>query len=162
GSAAVSPAAVGAAAVGPDARPRGAGHAARRSVTSVDDLSSAYFARLEGTAQEAQAIKALFPEATVLTREEATKSALASLQAPRVLHIATHGFFLRDSAHKIPNPLLRSGLALTGANTGLGLRGGQTQEQGILTALEASNLNLWGTRLVTLSACDTGVGEVRN
>ena len=54
------------------------------------------------------------------------------------------------------NPLLRSGLALAGANRDRGADGG------ILTALEASNLNLWGTELVTLSACDTGVGEVRN
>jgi CHAT domain-containing protein len=144
----------------------------RRSVTSVDDLSDAYFARLAGTGQEAQQIKALFPEATVLARERATKSALAALDAPSVLHIATHGFFLRDSAHKIPNPLLRSGLALAGANTGSRTVGTQSQihtraqsqatDEGILTALEASTLNLWGTRLVTLSACDTGVGEVRN
>jgi CHAT domain-containing protein len=53
--------------------------------------------------------------------------------------------------------LLRSGLALAGAN--LDKNG---IEDGILTALEASNLNLWGTKLVTLSACDTGVGEVKN
>jgi CHAT domain-containing protein/tetratricopeptide (TPR) repeat protein len=151
---------------GPDAGVSGAEDTpagkARRSVTSVDDLSDAYFARLEGTGQEAQRIKALFPEATVLARERATKSALVALDAPRVLHIATHGFFLRDSAHRIPNPLLRSGLALAGANTGSRITGNQTTDAGILTALEASTLNLWGTRLVTLSACDTGVGEVRN
>jgi CHAT domain-containing protein len=58
---------------------------------------------------------------------------------------------------KIENPLLRSGLALSGANLP------QTKtEDGILTALEASGLNLWGTKLVVLSACDTGIGEVRN
>jgi len=51
--------------------------------------------------------------------------------------------------------LLRSGLALAGAN----LR--QQGDDGILTALEASGLNLWGTKLVTLSACDTGLGEVK-
>ena len=52
------------------------------------------------------------------------------------------------------NPLLRAGLALAGANLPH-----ETNESGILTALEASGLNLWGTQLVTLSACDTGVGE---
>jgi CHAT domain-containing protein len=57
----------------------------------------------------------------------------------------------------IANPLLRSGLALTGANGPQG-----ASDDGIITALEAANLNLWGTKLVTLSACDTGVGEVRS
>jgi CHAT domain-containing protein len=151
---------------------------ARRSITTAEDLSSVYFAPLGGTAQEARTIKSLFPEAQVLTGQQATKAALKQVEAPRLLHIATHGFFLLDAANdtteasaksvangtraisasaKIENPLLRSGLALAGAN--LNRDGG---EDGILTALEASNLNLWGTKLVTLSACDTGVGEVRN
>jgi len=77
------------------------------------------------------------------------------MRAPRVLHIATHGFFRADAG--VDNPLLRSGLALAGAN----LRRTGTDD-GILTALEAANLDLWGTRLVALSACDTGVGVVRN
>jgi CHAT domain-containing protein/Tfp pilus assembly protein PilF len=130
------------------------------SATSIDDLSHAFFAPLAGTAQEARAIKTLFPEATVLTGDRATKSALVRVEAPRILHVATHGFFLQDAKRAIGNPLLRSGLALTGAN----LNPGDSDHKGagILTALEASNLNLWGTKLVTLSACDTGVGEVKN
>src|SRR5205823_11008520 len=148
---------------------------ARRSVTTGKDLASVYFAPLAGTAAEARAIRTLFPDARVLTRQQATKAALARIEAPRILHIATHGFFLQDgtaeragseattagtrsisAAAKIQNPLLRSGLALTDAN--LNTAG----DAGILTAFEASGLDLWGTKLVTLSACDTGVGEVRN
>ena len=57
---------------------------------------------------------------------------------------------------RIESPLLRSGLALAGANEH------KEDDNGILTALEVTGLNLWGTKLVALSACDTGVGEVKN
>jgi CHAT domain-containing protein len=116
-----------------------------------------YFAPLAATAEEAQAIKALFPESALFTGERATKAELQKVEAPRMLHIASHGFFLTDARVQGVNPLVRSGLAFAGANLSPA-----TRESGILTALEASSLNLWGTRLVTLSACDTGVGEVRN
>jgi CHAT domain-containing protein/Tfp pilus assembly protein PilF len=149
----------------------------RRSVTAARSLSEVYFAPLRGTAQEARAIKTLFPEANLLTGTRATKAALKQATAPSILHIATHGFFLQDSDRasaravqmaargaganaQIENPLLRSGLALAGANLRGG--GGGGGDDGILTALEASSLNLWGTKLVVLSACDTGLGEVHN
>ena len=158
--------------------PAQADGAARRSDSSGDDLSTRYFAPLAATAAEGRAIKRLFPEATLLTGQHATKAAMQRAEAPRMLHIASHGFFLREAtAARSPsatapsngvtpaaaatvtaeNPLLRSGLALAGANLMRDPNG-----DGILTALEAAGLNLWGTKLVTLSACDTGVGEVRN
>jgi CHAT domain-containing protein/Tfp pilus assembly protein PilF len=153
----------------------------RRGVTAAPELelSELYFAPLGGTAQEADAIRRIFPDANLLTGARATKAALEQAVAPRILHIATHGFFLQ-APQPVPagraqvaggatrvagapaeseNPLLRSGLALAGANR----RGGAAAvDDGILTALEASGLNLWGTKLVVLSACDTGLGEVRN
>jgi CHAT domain-containing protein len=134
-----------------------------RSITAGSDLSRLYFAPLLGSALEARAIKTLFPEATLLTGRRATKAALERVTAPSILHIASHGFFLDDEfsgesvAALTRNPLLRSGLALAGANLP-----GESHGEGILTALEAAGLNLWGTALVTLSACDTGVGDVRN
>jgi CHAT domain-containing protein len=120
----------------------------------------------------------LFPETQVLTGRQAAKDILKQVDAPGILHIATHGFFLQEAtedatslpgtaatkdapkkedAASLQNPLLRSGLALAGANVNK-----TAADNGILTALEASDLNLWGTKLVTLSACDTGVGEVKN
>ena len=128
----------------------------RRGVTSGAEMSSMYFAPLPATAGEARTIKALFPDATIYAGARATKAALQRVEAPRMLHIAAHGFFLGDARARLVNPLLRSGLAFAGAN----LSG--AQDASILTALEASELNLWGTKLVTLSACDTGVGDVRN
>lgn len=141
-------------------------------------LADAYFPPLAGTAEEARALKALLPEATVLTREQATEAALKQASSPRILHIATHGFFLADikdgdgkgrelkqvsfaaeqpANQRVENPLLRSGLALAGANR---LKSGD--DDGILTAMEAAGLDLWGTKLVVLSACETGLGDVQN
>ena len=87
---------------------------------------------------------------------------------PRVLHLATHGYFCEDmdlaKNRMMENPLLRSGLALSGANRLMDAdpNDDAQAEDGILTAFEASGLNLAGTDLVTLSACETGVGEVKN
>lgn len=136
-------------------------------------LAEAHFPPLPGTDGEAQALKTLLPDATVLVGRQATKTALQQAAAPTILHIATHGFFLDDPTGgergaralretdfaPIANPLLRSGLALSGANQ-LKRAAAQTDD-GILSALEAAGLDLWGTQLVVLSACDTGVGEVK-
>ena len=144
--------------------------AKRQSITIGSDISDIYFPALLGTAFEAQAIGSLFENSEVLMGEKATESYLKKSAAPRILHIATHGFFLTGEAGslktastrsiaasaKTQNPLLRSGLALAGAN--LNKKG---FDDGILTAMEASGLDLWGTKLVTLSACDTGLGEVK-
>lgn len=118
---------------------------------------AATFARLAGTAGEAQRILTTLPDAKVRLGAAAGERELKSLRAPQVLHIATHGFFQPGNARQADNPLLRSGLALAGANSGE-----SHGEDGILTALEAANLDLWGTRLVTLSACNTGIGVVKN
>jgi CHAT domain-containing protein len=151
------------------------------SAGSKSNLVQVYFPPLKGAAGEARALKTILPEATVFTGEQATEAALKELHSPGILHVATHGFFLRDqeirlvgardlildteqsvasSNQPIENPLLRSGLALAGVNLRLG-RADQGDD-GVLTALEAAGLDLWGTKLVVLSACDTGVGEVKN
>jgi len=145
-----------------DASSTASARRAIRSITTGIEIANLYFAPLSGSAIEARAIKAFFPQATLLTGRQATKATIERLSAPSILHIASHGFFLEDTATGpngviAQNPLLRSGVALAGAN----LRG-EAHGNGILTALEAAGLDLWGTRLVTLSACDTGVGEVRN
>ena len=107
-------------------------------------------------------------------RERALKQVLLSVNHPRVLHIATHGFFEPDpkvaagdqasrSSASPADPMLRSGLLFAGADRVL--RGESTPEgldNGVLTAYEASSLDLHGTELVVLSACKTGLGQVQS
>jgi CHAT domain-containing protein len=243
------------------------------------DPAQTFFSPLPDTSREALAIKELLPTASVLQREEASEKALKQASGPRILHIATHGFFLdkQDAAtaevgparagspgntefsqsnpytvqfeatpaletaqekvkglkgrdvdayivkgsvkgkgdffrvragnfpsvaeaqkygadlqkkgvvteffvtryeppvNSLPvtepisnlglskfaaqgtNPLLRAGIALAGAN-----QSKNGNDDGVLTTLEAAHLDLWGTKLVFLSACDTGAGEVKS
>ncbi|EAW34379.1 CHAT domain-containing protein [Lyngbya sp. PCC 8106] len=134
------------------------------------------FGALPGTAEEARVIAPLLSDVTLFTESQATENAVKQLQAPNILHIATHGFFLKNLPRVEPdntfglisentqqntpiqeNPLLRSGLALAGFNPRE-----SGKDDGVLTALEVANLKLRGTKLVVLSACETGLGEIEN
>ena len=96
----------------------------------------------------------------LLTGAEATEGALKALAAPpRVLHLATHGYYLETGSVE-GQPLLQSGITLAGANRALAGEVGPDGENGVLHAVEAQTLNLYGTELVVLSACDTGQGAV--
>jgi CHAT domain-containing protein/Tfp pilus assembly protein PilF len=141
------------------------------------DFSQLCYPPLKGTAQEAAGISIALTNATVLTEKRATEAALKALKTPSILHVATHGFFLADQpppprvngrqlerpdpapyAPQQENPMLRSGLILAGVNQKQSGAG----EDGVLTAQEAAGLNLFGTKLVVLSACETGLGDVQN
>ena len=129
---------------------------------------------------------------------KALEEVLKAVHGPRLLHVATHGFFLPDQQrepedqhgpialgdletgaarglarlHGTENPLLRSGLVLAGANA-LGERAGPanapgeqadaepTVDDGWVTAEEIALMDLRGTELVVLSACETGLGRVK-
>ena len=140
--------------------------------------SNALLSLLPGTKKEVNLIDSLYKaknaSTVVLMEEEAVEDRIKEIENPPILHIATHGFFLEldpeDDFGKVDehveNPLLRSGLILAGANSYIryGEIGAQKKlnEDGILTAYEAMNLNLDRTELVILSACETGLGEVKN
>lgn len=171
----------------PDYGPRASGDDGRTGSSASPrgeavDFGQAFFSPLPGALVESEAIGKLLRRATLLTGARATEEALKRVDGPSILHIATHGFFLAGQSQSIwsqrglelarvddvsgpkervelpSDPMLRSGLALAGANA-------RTREpkagsdDGILTALEASGLRLWGTQLVVLSACETGVGQ---
>jgi CHAT domain-containing protein len=139
------------AAVGPDR----AGALTRTSANFRDG-----FALLPASGDEAIRVKEWYQRlrkdepAEVWTGADASKARLMALTTPpRVLHLATHGFYLPAVS---PVPMLQAGVALAGANRELA----DQAKDGILFALEAQGLNLDGTELVVLSACDTAKGSV--
>jgi len=145
------------------------GASARRSA----DMAELRFGPLPGTRAEAEAIRTALGLAAERVRlgAHATEGHLVAAAGPSILHVATHGFFLPAQAlsaaadqqlsavelRRLDNPLLRSGLALAGFNTRAQVAG---SADGVLTALEVADLDLRGTQLVVLSACETGLGEL--
>jgi CHAT domain-containing protein len=118
-------------------------------------------------------MKLMKEQSLVYQDKEAIQEVLFGASSPRFLHIATHGYFLPDqqvprqlnpfrdklipeSMKTFENPMRRSGIALAGANTSL-RQGG---DYGLVSAEKLQGLNLKGTDLVVLSACETGGGNV--
>ncbi|MDW8236757.1 MAG: CHAT domain-containing protein, partial [Bacteroidia bacterium] len=89
--------------------------------------------------------------------KNATETFIKSLHSPRLFHIATHGYLIGGSKR----PLMAGGLLLAYSVVWDSLYPPLGVEDGRLTAQEAANLDLVGTELVVLSACETGLGEVR-
>jgi CHAT domain-containing protein len=168
----------------PDAA--GAGNLRGAEKRDLEDLS---FGPLPGTQQEGDRLAKAFGgwhwQTEVFTGQDATKAALLQVHSPYILHLATHGFFEPEdqpdtkSLEQLPvnlehsvahskffqNPMHRSGLALAGAQSTLEAwehgEAPATENDGIVTAEDVAALDLKGTWLVTLSACDTGSGEVK-
>jgi CHAT domain-containing protein/tetratricopeptide (TPR) repeat protein len=168
------------------ARVASSGSAAAPSLRAVcGSLQSMQFAPLAGTGREVHEVARLWTgsPSQILENREATERAFKR-EAPgrRVLHLATHGFFLdglcppaaagtrsvgglsigpkREAKLGLgESPLLLAGLALAGANRRA--IAGPADEDGILTAEEVTALNLEGVEWAVLSACDTGLGEIK-
>jgi tetratricopeptide (TPR) repeat protein len=149
-------------------------------IAGVDYGGKGLWSELPGAAAEGRAVSALLG-ATPIVGAQATDAAVEGLRSPRVLHVATHGFFdaanpddtdvvaargvaVRTQGGAAPEgigwddrqahtALWRSGLVLAGANAGDG--------EGYVAAAEVAAIDLSGTRLVVLSACETGLGAAR-
>lgn len=130
---------------------------------------------LPATEKEVDEIQSLLSKqqwsAQQFKTSNATEENLKKLDNPRLIHIATHGYFMSDidmddregdRATFFNNPLLRSGILLAGAAQRRVSASIESGEDGALSAYEAMNLYLENTDLVVLSACETGLGEVRN
>ena len=148
----------------------------------IDSLSRGWsVSSLPGTAKEVSNISKLMNnknwEVTTYTEASALEARVKSVRSPTVLHLATHGYFFEDVAKEkesttrmmgvdtkkaTQNPLLRSGLLFAGAKNTLNGNEPKSGDNGLLTAYEASYMNLRGTELVVLSACETGRGEIKN
>jgi CHAT domain-containing protein/tetratricopeptide (TPR) repeat protein len=145
------------------------------SEMEVEDIAALW---KSATPEGAAVVQSGSEELLEVTGAEASTEAFEqSAPGKRVLHVATHGFFLegtcdsavqradadKEKAGRLPataeNPLLLSGLAFAGANRRSGA--GPDESDGILTAEEIAGLNLQGVDWAVLSACDTGVGKIR-
>jgi CHAT domain-containing protein len=145
------------------------------------DFKSNPLTDLPGTKTEIENISGMLKRknwnVNIYTEDEAIEEVVKNVKSPRILHIATHGFFLPEQDIDLnkqqvfsqvedskiflaqENPMLRSGLFFSGANN---LIKNEEVDDGILTAYEAANIDLQGTEFVILSACETGLGDIKS
>jgi CHAT domain-containing protein len=145
------------------------------------DYATTAVSALPGTKVEiegvAKLLKASGYQVSQFMDKQATEQNVKAIKSHTLVHIATHGYFLQDAEsaggsvfginaeNASSNPLLRSGLILAGAGKAIGgMQGADitSNDNGVLTAYEAMNLDLEGTDLVILSACETGLGDVKS
>ncbi len=146
---------------------------------AIDESERGRITPLPGTRVEVEKIsKELTQSGWNVTKylgTDAIEEAVKTLKNPTVLHIATHGKFLKDvevvkderilgmeTQKFVENPLLKSFLLFTGSENTLNGERPSGTDDGLLTAYEAQGLYLDETELVVLSACETGLGQVRN
>jgi CHAT domain-containing protein len=124
---------------------------------------------LPGTADEAQFVAPALTaytghESQILLGLKASEGALKDAWRPRIALVSTHGFFLASprASERVSqsNPLLRCGLVLAGANQPA-LRRDALSDDGVVTGLDVLSVDLQGTELVVLSACETGLGQLQ-
>jgi CHAT domain-containing protein len=146
-----------------------ASHTYRSGPSACLDFRDLEFEPLPFTAAEVGEVANLAARGgvpvAVLEREEASEAAFKRFAPGRSLvHVASHGFFVGSQCNaddtRNESPLLRSGLALAGANRRSQSAAGS--EDGVLTAEEVSVMKLLGTDCVVLSACETGIGDPRS
>ena len=114
------------------------------------------FKRLRGFKKEEEVLQSSFSGVKLFSRENANEENILAVKSPKILHITTHGYFISDD--NITNPMLKSGVALSGANIGIKQQTGE----GLVNALKLSGLSLDGTDLVVLSACETGLVDIKD
>jgi CHAT domain-containing protein/tetratricopeptide (TPR) repeat protein len=144
--------------------PRAAGADARVAAGGTFDFGRGFEA-LPGTRLEAARVAGMIGARSYLGAD-AVDDVLKNSRGPRVLHVATHGFYFDEAGGSARGPdaelMLSSGLALAGANTVL--RGGpvpRAARDALLTAEAICGLALDETELVVLSACESGLGSVK-
>lgn len=142
------------------------------------NFNSQSIAQLPGTRKEIEDISKYLSSSMKMQKylnNEANESNLKEVKSPKYLHLASHGYFLEDKQandnlfgvqlqYIRQNPLLRSGLLLSGAGAEESSGSSQSFNQsnnGFFSAYEAINLNLNNTEMVVLSACETAKGDVK-
>ncbi|MFC2129874.1 DUF2225 domain-containing protein [Bacteroidota bacterium] len=145
----------------------------------TEELKKLKLSDIPGTKKEVDEIDAILTsngwQTNKFIADQALKSNIKSINNGNIVHIATHGYFLPDVGAEnqnkmfgldydkaLSNPLLRSGLLFAGAENSINNTNTSFSDNGILTAYEAMNLDLSQTELIVLSACETGLGEIKN